>query len=132
MCTLDYDGVCDVWREAPRIARKQHTCDGCGSIIQPKQAYLSHAHVFDGSASSEAMCFCCWWARACFMEEPEHRLIPTPRMLWQDIADCIDGDRSSPWRPLLAGLKARWRTSPSGRAELKRKVARAARVRHSV
>lgn len=123
MCSLDYDGVCDVWRETPRIARVQHACDGCGTIIPPRAAYLAHAHVYDGSAGSESMCFCCWWAREEFRASPEHRIIPTPRYLWRDVEDCIDGDRSSPWRPLLAGIKARWRVSPSGRARLARREA---------
>jgi hypothetical protein len=122
MCSLDYDGVCAVWREVPRVARVAHLCDGCGYVIAPRTAYLAHAHVYDGSAASEAMCFGCWWARMVFFDNPEHRILPTPRYLWQDIADCIDGDRSSPWRPLLAGIKARFRTSPSGRAAWRRAV----------
>lgn len=124
MCSLDYDGVCPVWREIPRIARVQHVCDGCGAIIEPRTAYLDHSHVYDGSAASEAMCFGCWWARKVFMISPEHDVTPTPRFLWRDIADCTE-DRSSPWRSLLSGIKARWRTSPSGRARLQRRGAMA-------
>ena len=118
MCSLDSEGVCEVWREVPRMARVQHVCDGCGYVIAPRTAYLAHAHVYDGSAASEAMCFGCWWAREVFAEE--HNLIPTPSYLWRDVADCLEGDRLSPWRPLVAGIKARWRTSPSGRAALRR------------
>lgn len=45
MCDLGYDGVCAVWREVPRIARVEHTCDGCGSVIHAGDAYLDHSHV---------------------------------------------------------------------------------------
>lgn len=121
MCSLDYDGVCAVWRETPRIARVRHMCDGCGHTIQPREAYLAHAHVYDGSAASESMCFGCWWAREVFRASPEHNILPTPRFLWRDVSDCVEGDRTSQWRPLLAGIKARWRVSRSGRDALARK-----------
>lgn len=60
MCTLDNDDPCSVWREEVRTARKSNTCD---AFIPPGDDYLSHFDVYDGSATSEAMCATCWVVR---------------------------------------------------------------------
>lgn len=122
MCSLDGE-VAAVWLEYPRIARVSHTCDGCGAVIRPREPYLYHSHVHKGSAESQACCFACWWARTALMGAPDHDVTPTPDSLMESLSDCISGDRESPWRPLLAGIKARYRVSPAGRLALRKRWA---------
>lgn len=127
MCTLDYDDPVEVYCEGPRTARKEHTCIGCGVVIRAGEAYCYVSYVSDGSASSEKECFACWWTRAAFRDD--HGAFPMPSFLWEELRDCIDGERSNPWRPHLAALERRWRTSSVGRQQLRQTVFRSALTR---
>lgn len=127
MCTLDYDDPVAVYTERPRTARKPHTCVGCGAQIHVGEAYSYVSYVGDGTAHSEHECFGCWWTRTVFSEA--HGEGPVPSNLWNEVRDCIDGDRDSPWRIHLAAIKRRWRTSISGRRHLARSVFRKALMR---
>lgn len=122
MCTLDYDWHVKVYREDPRTARKDHSCAGCGSTIHPGSAYCYVSYVVEDSAHSEHECFYCWWTRSAFWEA--HGGGSMPSCLWEELRDCVDGEHSNPWRPHLAALKRRWRTSSIGRMELAREVFR--------
>lgn len=124
MCTLDYDDPVAVYTERPRTARKPHTCVGCGAEIRIGEAYSYVSYVGDGTAHSEHECFWCWWTRTVFSEA--HEGGPVPSGLWNELMDCIGGERTNPWRPHLAALKRRWRASPSGRRKLARNVFRRA------
>lgn len=119
MCTIDLE-PCSVWREVVRKARKEHTCDGCGHVVPAGEQYTAHAHIFDGNASSETMCAVCWVVRESFSEA--HGLRCQPSDIRNMLAECIQGERSSPWRLHLAILKRRWRVSPSGRIHLQRRI----------
>lgn len=120
MCSFGELDPCTVWRETARRARKPHQCDGCGIVIQSSEAYVSHFDIFDGVASSQAMCFGCWWSREAFAEAHEQNFAPD--FLWEALQECI-GENNDPrdvWRPHFAAIKRRYRTSPSRRRSLER------------
>lgn len=117
MCSLDLE-TCPVWRETPRVARKQHCCFSCGSDIRQGEAYLSLSYVFDGSAGTEKACFPCWWVLEVFGSA--HAMKPMPSNLYGAVEECI-GDGEDDWRPEMALLKRRYRVSASGREQLRRK-----------
>lgn len=119
MCSIDLE-PCAVWHEEVRKARKPHECYGCGASILPGEHYTRHFHVFDGNARSEAMCSVCWLVRASFSEQ--HGLQCQPGDIRNMLAECIQGERSSPWRIHLAMLERRWRVSRSGRIHLHRRI----------
>lgn len=121
MCTLDYDEYVRAYTEDPRIARKEHSCLGCGATIHKGEAYCRVFYVSDGTGCSEKECFACWWTRSEFWVA--HSGGPFPSFLWEELRDCIEGDHSSPWRGHLAALKRRWRTSLPGRMALRKKAA---------
>jgi hypothetical protein len=121
MCTLECDDLVRVYAEDPRIARKEHSCLGCGATIHRGDAYNIVFYVSDGHGYSEKECFPCWWTRTDFWEA--HSGGPFPSNLWEELKECIQGDHSSPWRAHLAALKRRWRTSPIGRRVLRKKAA---------
>lgn len=123
MCSLDID-LAPVWRERPHIARRERTCDCCLAPILPGTAYLSVFFVSDGRCADESLCFGCWWGWCEFSDA--HRARPCPSAYWEVLENCVVrhsvaraavGDR---WGPTLAGIKARWRTSPLGRVQLRR------------
>lgn len=122
MCTLSCDDPVKVYREDPRTARKAHACSGCGATIHIGEPYCYVSYVDSDSARSEHECFPCWWTRTEFREA--HGAFPMPNFLWEELRDCIDGQRPNPWRTHLAALKRRWRTSPTGRKALAREVVR--------
>lgn len=124
MCTIDYDDPVRVYRESPRIARKEHECSGCGAVIRNGEAYCYVSYVDDYRGNSEHECFACWWTRSAFWAE--HNGGPLPSLLWEELRDCIGGERTNTWRPHLAALQRRWRTSSIGRRELARTIFRAA------
>lgn len=121
MCSL-YLEACAVWRETARRARVPHTCDGCGYSILPSTLYLSVSFVFDGTASTEALCFWCWGDWEAFGDA--HGMKPMPSGFWDTLEGCTPrytGARhaaDAEWSGALARIKARWRTSASGRAAL--------------
>lgn len=118
MCRFGDLDPCEVWRETPRIARKTHVCDGCYAIIQPHEAYVSHFNVFEGEASHEAMCFGCWVSREEFADAHDQNFAPSN--LWTFLQECI-GENDDPldeWRSHFAGMKHRYRNSPSRRRDL--------------
>lgn len=127
MCTIDYDDPVKAYREVPRIARKEHSCSGCGATIRKDEAYCYVSYVDDYRGNSEKECFPCWWTRAEF--RVAHGAFPLPSFLWEELKECIDGERTSEWRPRLAALKRRWRTSPIGRSELAQTIYRTALLR---
>lgn len=124
MCSLDVE-PCSAWREAPRIARRHHGCDGCGADILVSHPYLYVSWVFEGSGGNESLCFCCWWEWERFGSH--HGTKPMPSDFWGSLQDCITNlddvsEEAIPgWRPALAALKRRWRTSATGRQDLARK-----------
>jgi hypothetical protein len=122
MCTLDYDATVKAYLENPRTARKEHACSACGATIHNGEAYCYVSYVGDSTARSEHECFPCWWTRAEFREA--HGAFPIPSFLWEELKACIEGDRTSEWRPRLAALERRWRTSTVGRRELARTIYR--------
>ena len=117
MCTLNQDDPVEAYRESAHTARKAHSCSGCGATIQKGEAYCRLFYVADHSASSEKECFACWWTRHEFWEA--HSGGPLPWALEEYLHECIEGDRSSPWRPHLAALKRRWRVSDTARRDLR-------------
>jgi hypothetical protein len=119
MCAIDLE-PCAVWREVVHRARKEHVCDGCGSVVPAGEHYTAHAHVFDGHARSEKMCAVCCVVRESFSEQ--HGLRCQPWDIRNMLAECIQGERSSPWRLHLAILKRRWRVSPSGMVHLHQRI----------
>lgn len=125
MCDLYDLEPCTVWRETPRVARKRHECDGCGAVIQPRDAYVRHFDVFDGQASDEAMCSVCWFARQQFIDA--HGQGFGPSYLMEALQECIgeNDDDEDEWRPVLATLKRRFRASPSWARQLRRRRAEA-------
>lgn len=74
MCDCDYDGIADVWRDEYRVARKEHTCYECGSMIQPKEKYEYTTVVFDGTVRNYKTCWDCVDLRKFFHDIQEIEL----------------------------------------------------------
>jgi hypothetical protein len=117
MCVIDLE-PCSVWRETPRKAKKSYKCSGCGITIQPGEAYLENFSVFEGEASTEKACFGCWAAKQQFAEA--HGQDFAPSHLIEFLQDCIgeNDDEEDVWRPVLAAVLARYRTSDQRRSRL--------------
>lgn len=113
MCELDLE-PCEVWSETPRRAAKEHVCGGCRQVIRKGDAYLSHFHVFEGEASTERLCFVCWWVRKLFARTHGYA---APSALYELIQDCI-ADGEDAWRDEMAVIKRRYRTSDARRKGL--------------
>jgi hypothetical protein len=73
------------------------------------------------------MCAICWVVRESFSEA--HGLRCQPWDIRNMLAECIQGERSSPWRLHLAILERRWRVSPSGRIHLHERISQRAKKR---
>lgn len=118
MCDIDLE-PCTVWRETPRKARKERECGCCGTPIRPGDPYLSHFSIYDGEATSDSVCFACWWIRESFAQS--HGQSMQPDALEETLRSCIDEDgRESDWRPEMASLLKRERTTRRGRDHLRR------------
>lgn len=118
MCAIDLD-PCDVWLEKPRLARKAHLCDGCGTTIKPRSPYLVHFDVFEGAPNSEKCCYRCWLAREEFAEA--HGQSFTPSSIEPMLDECISGaDPGDPetkrWRRLQRSVLGRARRARAARA----------------
>ena len=57
-CTCDYDPA-DIWEEKHRVARKAWTCYECREPIEPGDAYVDIAALYDGSWDHYRICECC-------------------------------------------------------------------------
>jgi hypothetical protein len=115
MCSIEGEEQWTVWRELPRVAGKQHRCDGCWSIINKGEPYLSHANLFDGHWTSQKACLVCWGARSVF--SAAHGWWEEPSRLIERLRECVgtNDDEEDEWRPVLAGVLRRYRTSPRRR-----------------
>jgi len=114
MCEIDGDRA-ELWRDTPRVARKQHACDGCGATIVAGAHYLEHFDVFEGSTTSERVCFGCWAAYQQFADA--HHFWFSPGRIIEQLRDCIgeNNDEDDVWRPVLASVLRRYRVSPERR-----------------
>lgn len=123
MCSTEDLEPCTVWRQTYRTARKAHECDACGGPIAPKDPYLDHFDVFEGEVSSQKICAPCTIVWNAFSKE--HGGAPHPGSLIETLEECIGerDDDSARWRPLLAGILKRWRTTAGGRRALTRRIA---------
>lgn len=116
MCSIDYDDYWDAYADKFVVAKKEHPCTACGVRIQPGAQYLKHAHLYDGEWYRENACFACAAALHEFNEA--HAVGTSPRMLEETLRNCIgdNDDKEAEWRPWLAGLLKRFRTSPARRS----------------
>ena len=97
MCEIDFDSYCEVWRDTPRRARKEHTCDVCGWQILRSETYTEHFNIFDGDITQEKCCCDCQEKRRRF--EEAHDVGLTPRGYWERLEECIaEGDDDVAWR----------------------------------
>lgn len=92
MCELSADGLCEVWRETPRMARRERKCNSCGGNIRRGEAYLDHFDLFEGEPTSASMCFACWLSRK-ELSEAHDGFISHPNNLSEDISHCADESR---------------------------------------
>jgi len=53
------DGVCDIYREEFRKARKEHKCAACRAIIRPGDYYCSLFTLYDGTPDNIKRCGSC-------------------------------------------------------------------------
>lgn len=106
MCMYELE-PCQVWREEPRKARKRHTCASCNIPIEPGTKYTSHFSVFDGEATTEALCLLCTKDRKKFADE--HGQYMTPGSFPVMLNDCIwDSDpESKRWQVMQNRINAR-------------------------
>lgn len=58
MCRTDGEAA-DVYSVVSPVARKEHRCGECGRTILVGEPYERHSMVYDGSASSHAVCTHC-------------------------------------------------------------------------
>ena len=58
MCRTDGEPA-DVYNVVKPIARKEHRCGECGRTILRGEPYERHSMVYDGSASTHAVCEHC-------------------------------------------------------------------------
>ncbi len=112
MCSLELD-PCTVWRNTPRTARKAHTCDCCNTAIAPGSPYIDHFNVFDGNATTQALCSLCWFVWRQFCDAHDQEI--TPGALFEMLRDCVgeNDDAEDEWRPLLASVLRRYRRTPA-------------------
>jgi hypothetical protein len=117
MCDVSIDDVCEVWRQTPRTARKEHRCRTCHGRILPGERYIVHFAVYDGDPCSEKMCGPCDAAAAEFAAHHDGtRFVPSATM--ETLRDCYmeenrDGwtDQDRRWRSLVAGMLVRGRAA---------------------
>jgi hypothetical protein len=53
------DGVCDIYRESFRKARKERKCAACHAIIRPGDYYCNLFTLYDGDVESINRCGAC-------------------------------------------------------------------------
>jgi hypothetical protein len=53
------EGVCDIYREEFRKARKEHKCDACCSLIRPGDYYCNLFTLYDGNTENIKRCGSC-------------------------------------------------------------------------
>ncbi len=120
MCELDLE-TCEVWREERRKARKAHRCSTCRADIRPGDVYVNHFSVFEGDATTEAMCLPCEDIAIRFAEH--HGTRTPPGSMLETLQDCFgqegreywtDEDRG--WRRDVASILWRWRAARRGSA----------------
>lgn len=119
MCEVGGSGeVAEVWSVEYRRARKQYECDSCWAPIKVGDAHQVYSALGDGIWSRSRACVVCTLAQQEFGEA--HRFYPTPSYLIETLQDCIvdNDDRHDRWRPLLAVLLRRRRTSRIARKHL--------------
>lgn len=100
---IDFD-LCEVFRETPRRAAKSRRCWCCYQDIEVGDFYLYHFSVHDGNASTEALCFRCWWMRADWRQDPnvDTNMTPCPSYT----LECLRGE--SDWLGLWDGPPRTW------------------------
>lgn len=59
MCDLESDGLCPVWDEVHRRARKPHECTACGETIPAGVTYRRTATLYDGHWETFKHCARC-------------------------------------------------------------------------
>lgn len=69
MCAVDYGEPTDVARIELRKARKQHKCDDCGRIIEPRETYTHWVFLSEGYWSKGACCAHCRAASKWLVEQ---------------------------------------------------------------
>lgn len=108
MCEIDTDfDRCQVWDPKQRVARKEHRCDACGATIAAGEKYVHISSLFDGQWDKARSCLPCDEVAKRFGEE--HRLVPHPTSLVEQIEECIQWDEESArkWRPTLRAIQRR-------------------------
>lgn len=72
MC-FEYDGQCDVYRDAYPRAKKAHRCRECGRTIEPGQVHLKNVQLFEGYWNTTRICMECEEVRKAIARvEEEH------------------------------------------------------------
>lgn len=107
MCVIDLE-PCEVWRESRHKARKVKRCSCCSVWIEPGTYYWTHFSIYEGEASTGALCEPCFADREVFAAA--HELTPAPVAFWQMLCDCIvenDEDDPQGWKVMQAGIAAR-------------------------
>lgn len=108
MCVIDYE-PCEVWRETPRKARKEHRCSACGGRIAAREGYTDYFSVFEGEINRGKACATCQTVVMEFAAAHEG-MRPTPDSLVFILEECIaDGDKEDKrrWTPVLAEMQTR-------------------------
>lgn len=123
MCSTGDLGSCAVWVNTFRTARKRHECDACAATIEPRSPYLEHFHIFEGRPEKEKICAPCTLVWHEFSDA--HEMSPTPGSLLGTLKECVceNDDDEDQWRPMLAGLLKRFRSSARGRRHLAGRIA---------
>ena len=112
MCAIDLE-PCEVWRETPRMARKDHVCSCCGADIKPGSTYTDHFSIFERAASQAKLCEPCRADRDAFAEA-HGGMKPHPSCFVETLEDCIqdgDDDSEARWKPMLTNVQGRGRAS---------------------
>lgn len=92
MCFIA-DGIADIYRTKPTIARKNHRCNECGRTVKPGEQYLYHFQVYEGEALTRRVCRGCAYVRQLIHDAAisagcaEHESWPLFGNLYDDIQD---------------------------------------------
>ena len=115
MCFIEIDDVCEVWKETPRRARKQHACTCCYRPILIGEKYVDHFDVFEGRPEKCKLCSECEKDRAEFGDAHNGTILHPGSML-EYLEQCVgdnyddDGetadDETQKWERMIERIEA--------------------------
>jgi hypothetical protein len=103
---FDCEGYCEIWRESFPVAKKEHKCCECRTLILPGERYCNIFTLYEGDASTSKQHLCCWsMARHINLDIVGHDLVreltglATCAYAMGDIPQFFHEDKENPQEP---------------------------------